>query len=752
MSGQQLVRRVASDPFESVQYGDEERKPFWSIDYEDNKKVEEWLDNEIDFRKNYYGPYFRVQRDNVLIYKGIQWLSQDRYSSRFTDRNGVVTRKSPKVVINDIQDYIMQCASRLTRYKPAIAWYPGSNDYTAEQSADVAKKVQDSIWYEQKADSKFQDLALHLKIFGEAYRYSTWNPDKGPYTPEYKKQLLASPEGNPRIPLVDPETKEPVVDKDGNVIYIDRPVRIGDNEIRVIPPWHWLDSPAESRDKIQDTILWEAYPIEELLARYPEKAKEINESRSNSDSWFDEYYISGKLPSNYIVVFELWVKGSPFLEKGRLVRYIKGCVLENVPHPFSHKGLPYTYCQDYHVPGEIRGMSFIQQIYPIAHQRNIIASLILKSIILYAHPKILMPTGAVEIQQLINDSTLMTYSSDVPPSMMQMPQMTEQPIRWFELLGQIEDRLSGVFTMSRGEAPSGVRAAKALKLLEEQEEKRSYITITRWNNEMYVESAKMDVGVLADMMTDDDGRMAKILNKDHELLLESFKKADLNQPYEVVAVITTALSQSPSARIDDVIEIANIRLPQDGIFDKQDVIAALQLGKDDKMVDIATTALKTAEGLIDDLFAGKEIPEPTPDWDLVQHWKAARRRAQTRKFIEVLPPEIKLEFISHVKAIEYLMFIKAFGLKDDKGILITAPNLMLQQQMSQLDGYPMYFSLPSEIILNALQQPPMGGMVAPMPSGSGLPPQEPVASAGPQANPLPSPDSLPQNLPQEGIS
>jgi hypothetical protein len=65
---------------------------------------------------------------------------------------------------------------------------------------------------------------------------------------------------------------------------------------------------------------------------------------------------------------------------------------------------------DIDMPDEIKGMSFFQQLFPLQHQINACASLIYKSLVLFAHPKWVMMDGTCDINQLLNESTVVSYS------------------------------------------------------------------------------------------------------------------------------------------------------------------------------------------------------------------------------------------------------------------------------------------------------------------------------------------------------
>ena len=135
-----------------------------------------------------------------------------------------------------------------------------------------------------------------------------------------------------------------------------------------------------------------------------------------------------------MVVYELYHRSHEFLQKGRFIKRVKNVILENTDLPYEHGKIPYIYMADIDIPDQIRGMSFFQQLFPIQHQINACASLIYKSLVLYAHPKMVIQDGSCDMQQLLNESTVVSYSGGVPPNL-----LTQNPVapELFNYLGKL---------------------------------------------------------------------------------------------------------------------------------------------------------------------------------------------------------------------------------------------------------------------------------------------------------------------------
>ena len=735
--------RLGPHPFDDIEFagvfGD--LRPLWSLEnLDDEKKVLDWCDTAVNICITYYHNYFRTQMDNLLVFKGVHWLNQNRYNGSFLDRQRVATRNSPKVVINHLYDFVEQWVSRLTRFRPAVKVFPANVEYEDKQDAKIAQMVLDHIWYVNDIDAILQEFARQAKIFGESYLYILWDETKGEKDPRYvqaQKDMMAM-HGTNRVPVVDPDGN-PILSSKGDPLMIDKAVRLGDLSYEIDAPWHTFDMPCSNPADIDWCIRWKAMDVDYLKAKYPEKANDIR----NDQGWdvFGRYELPMGKMDNQTIVYELWHRSTEMMDEGRYLRWCRGALLENGKLPYSHGKLPRVKFTDIDIPDEIRGMSFFQQLFPLQHQINACASLIFKSLVLLAHPKIVMPDGACEITQLLNESTIVTYQGGVPPQLMTMHPVTQELFQYINKLEQTAEKLSGVFTMSRGQAPSGIRAAKALRVLEEQEDKRGYITSIKYNNAGIVENAKMTLSVAGDYYNDDEGRLARVVGKGNRHMIVKFKQANLAKPYDIRIEQTTALSKSPAARIDELNEMQQVRFDPTAPFTRAQYMEMLDFDNVEEFKDIMARAVECANSENEDLLDGKSVPDPTMQEDLIQHWIIHRQIMQGREYKETgyIPEAAKQAFEAHFLATEMLMAEKAMGTP------MSLPNPMFSQLlMAQCPDFPVMFNMPTSPAMGA---PSVGGTPPPQ-SGLNGPPAD-AAQAGPTSDAAQAGPSEPMSQPNQ---
>lgn len=720
---------LSRSPFDDVELTEKRIRPLWTIpDFNDSENVLKWCNDTTDACWDWYGGYFKVHQDNLWLYRGIHWIAQDRYQNRWLDRQGIYVRRSPRVVINHLYDFVEHRVSRLTRYRPSVAIYPATAEQQASDDAKTSKDVLDYTWHQHTIDSRLQNFSRDASIFGESFLWITWDPNKGEIHPAWAE----AQERGQRVPVLGPDG-EPILSEKGEPLFIQKAVRTGDIKYENVAPWHVFEMPCRDRDQIDWAIRWSVCSIDYLKAKSPDKAAQIkkDESYKASEGYGPDV---GQL-NEEVIVYELFHRQTEFLDQGRYIKWCRSCVLENTVNPYPHGDLPYVYMRDIEVPDQIRGMSIFQQLFPMQHQINAIASLIYKTFVLLAHPKIVAPEGSIQIEQLLNESTVISYSGGVAPFIMNTANLPPEMYRWLEVLQGLMEKIGGINSLSRGEAPSGVRAAKALRVLEEQEDKRSYILATKYNHVALVQNAKMTLSVMGAFCDDSDGRFARILGRDNEYRLRRFKAAALSRPYEIRIENTTALSQSPAARIEDMIELAQTEINPTSPITKEQFLNMIDMTASEQFKDITTRAAKCAQSENDDFASGAPVADPQPDEDLITHLKVHYQLAQSRDYKERMPGDRKIAYQQHIYRTEYLAFEKAYGITLANGMPIAMPNqafaMLLQAQVPQ---FPVYFKLPTPSL------PPMGMM-----GGMGMPEQPPL---GPEAGmvqqePLPEAGQLP---------
>jgi hypothetical protein len=263
----------------------------------------------------------------------------------------------------------------------------------------------------------------------------------------------------------------------------------------------------------------------------------------------------------------------------------------------------------------------------------------------------MVPKGAVKLESLGNDATVVQYQGQVAPQLATYQSNSPEVYNFRESLASDMERIYSVHGVSRGAPPSGITAAVALQFLNEQEAERASDDVAKLG--MYVKDvSKKVLSVMGDYYETEDNRLVRILGKENKFLLRHFDAANLSKPYDVKIDLGNALADTKAAQTQRIIEL--VQYKPDALSGEQ-VIEMLDLGKADKLINQVTLAVRTAESEVEDMLEGKPVADPEPWEDLIVHWRVKVKAIQARSFKEEVPPELREVLKENIKIIEFLI-------------------------------------------------------------------------------------------------
>jgi hypothetical protein len=685
-------------------------KPLWSINLEDpanEKKILEWLNSEFDFLRKESQDRIREVQKNIALYKGIQYLSQEtRQSNR--DREGDRSRLTQKIVVNHLYDLTQQKLSRIVKYKPDVVIIPTNDEFRDKVAAKVSKALWDHVSYINNLDQKVGEIVLMRYICGEAYLHIYWDFDKGPIHPDYKDAVKRGKQ----VPVLD-DNGNPKKDESGKPIYIEDEVHSGEACMEAVLPLDvypqrqrkWEDVEYVFRVRIKNT--------ESLRQDYPDKASKIKNEKDTM--WYNiEKFEEEKLQNETLVV-EMWHKKTKQMPHGRKIVFTKDCLLENTICPYSHGEIPYIRLTDIETPGELHGRSFYSNIKGLQAQLNNLTSMIVRNQQLVAHPKWFVPTASnVKVEALGNDITIVRYHGTQPPILSQANPTPTEVFNFRDKLKEDMQLVSGVFGVSRGEPPPGIKAGVALQFLNEQENERANAEVAKYND-FIVKTARMTLSTCADYYEDTDKRTIMVLGRNSEWASMGIETKDLVRPFDIRIQNSTALPQSKAARVQYLMDLKE-KFPT--VISDEQFLDMLDFGQTEKFMDEATSAVRAAEAENDSLLNGSDVEPPEGYEMLIQHWKVHTKEIQTRSYKKNVPQEIKQKFQDHIMATEMLM------------VEAGKKNPQYMQALSTLPQFPMFFEPEAQIVA------------------------QPLLSPGPVSEPMmpPAPEGIPQAVANEALA
>lgn len=714
---------------------------FWTIinnrktmggEQEFKDRLLEYLNNTIKVLMDWRRPITMVQRMNTLLYRGKHYMSQDFYSNvamqRFRSR-----RLSPqaKVVLNYLGQAADFYTSEMSAFEPNLTVRPKNDEENDRVSARMNKMALDHYFYTLELKTRMIPLHLRTKVHGEAFAFVRWDVDAGDIHPALKqirdlKRAMGQDPDQP-LPLVDPETGEPIKDEQGEDIFISRTVKTGDLAFdteyseRVFypcpPSCLWEDVPYIHRFMIMD--------IDEVKARWPASSVDIK-----ADGMYGDYFLpASRSLTQSVVVRYTYHKPTPFLEQGFTCYSTEHSILQYGPKEFNHDLLPCIRATDIDVPFEITGMSSFQNLATMNQALNASTSAIMQNQQEFSRPKYVVPRGAkVRYVQLENESGMYEYSGPQAPTILAQNSTPQDTWQWRDAMRNEFRTLAMLDNPSSGQAPTGITANVALRMLEEQYRKLRKPAIDKHGRNVEI-LGRLFLSTLGTYRDPTDGALIEVLGKNNERYLRYFDVNNLSKQFSVELVKSSGLPESPAAKTQTVLDLAQ-SFP--GMWKNDEVLEYLDIARPEKLIESATISRQAAESEVEDIMSGIVIPPPQEYQDILPRYRVYEKAVQSRSFDEA-DPTVKQRMILHIMGAEYIIMKKMANPAFAQKVLVEAPN------------FPMYLTGPTApvappVMLDTGMPPVLGA-----PPLGGLPPE--AATAGVEMPPMPGAGPGPGQMP-----
>jgi hypothetical protein len=574
-------------------------KPLWTIDLDKEENEElilKWCVTELEKLRQENRKRLDEIHRHYKLYKGV---SQDRMHRRNADRDDEYERVQVqrKVVINHLYDLTEQSVSFTSKFRPAVQFLPTNDDFHDKQASKLAKRLFDHVKYVEKLDHKARTSVRLAKIAGEGYLFIEWDEDKGPKSPKWDEAIKEYGEG--KIPLLD-ENGNQEEDQNGNPVFIEREIKIGDVCYKIVRPDRLLFETKHEFDEAKYFFHLEERPVEELRADYPKKADMI---KVNQSERVEEHYdYNDKRSKTDSRVITLWYKPNKYLPKGRKIVFTPDAILENKPYPYKHGEFPFERMTDIDIPNELHARSFFINARQITAQINNLTTMAVRNIKLCSSPKWMIPKGSVKLDQLNNNTGIVQYQGPIAPQLLAPSTIAGELFNLRNALKEDVQQVSAVHGVSRGEPPAGVKAGVALQFLNEQENERQSNFIMKYN-EFIRRVADKTIKVCSQYYDESDERTIAILGKNDEYARVPFDVETLSREFDVRIQNSSALPESKGQRIQNILDLSE-RFPT--LVDEEQVADMLDFGQSEKWYDEATAAVRAAERENEMLMEGEE--------------------------------------------------------------------------------------------------------------------------------------------------
>lgn len=717
-------------------------KPFWKVDLNDEKELLEWINGTYQALRTVSRARIERMQRNIAAYRGISFRRTDISRTRdFTDSPRRSRIRNLRIQVNNLYDIIEQNVSRETRFRPAVNFLPATDDHNDKMAGKVVEHINEGIWYRENIDDKMQEHSRFKKILGENYLMACWDENSGDYQPDWVKEVfkkngikkdpekLSQKEINkifrdeikkmPTITITDPD--------DGTKVKIEKPVRIGEIKYKHILALNMFHQPKRHYDEVEWSFYVEWEDIDTLKAKHPDKAEQIKES--DNLTVFDSETMEEKRLQNQVLIIHLWHRGTEQLDKGRYIKATPDAILENKENPVAQleatNGFPWIRGVDIQIPNQLYGVAAIEYGRPLQEWINNLSSLLVRQQALAAHPKWVAPLNSVKAEALGNDSTIMWYKGAVPPKLEQPNPGAANTFKLLEIFEKKLQQIMGVFGVSRGEPPTGVKAGVALQFLNEQEDERANAQIAQHNGNIR-DLASLTIFLAGENYDESDERLEKVLGSSNARLAKYFDIANLAREWDVRAQTASALPQQKAQRVQTLLDLRR-EFPER--VDDDEVLDMIGFGAADKFITINTQNIRSAESENDDILRGGKASAPVEWENHITHYRIHIRKLNEPESKDGTVPKGRIEALKkHIAAHEMLI-----------EQLIQKGALPIQAVLQEFPFYPLF--------MNEAPAPEAPIMPGGQPSLEEIDAAIAQQGAVPQPAEVP-PGSIPQEFPQ----
>jgi hypothetical protein len=468
---------------------------------------------------------------NLAYYQGNQWVGWDG--------NGIFQPVVPKnrlrLVDNRIQPIVRTEVAKMTKSRPSFVAAPRTADDSDARAAKLSEFGLEYQWSYQRLTPKQRQALLWSRITGAGFWKICWDRGKGD-----EFEVVLGVDGEPLLDEYGAPVRRDSVAGEVEV----KKLAVGDIHVELKTPFEIYVDPLATEDGLE-SARW----VIEKAVRSPSYLKERYKVDIEPDADAPQGITESRTASTGgregVNVYEYWSRPSPEEPRGKHVVWVKGQTLLNEDNPYDD--LPYVMFRGIPVPGRFWPDSVVSQLISPQTELNKIISSIAENAQRIGNPAILKSRQAnVEWTGAIGEEIL--FDDTMPNSVPQFLQVPEIPGYVRERIDRIETsmrEISGQHEVTHGQVPTGVTAASAINLLQEQDDTRLGPDITDMEHSITL-AGRMILKLMARYYTDE--RTMRIAGEDGRWDIESFRGSQLDGYQDVDVQPGSSMPRSKAAK------------------------------------------------------------------------------------------------------------------------------------------------------------------------------------------------------------
>lgn len=644
-----------------------------------------WLNENFDH-------CYQGSKDRLMTYRRLASRYKNKSPNsgmiREAHRDLAENSDKPKIRTNFFVEYIDQKVASVSKVRQNPVFIPlNDSEQDDINNAEACTALVKFRMTELDIEGLMREQDRKTFKYGTSFAKIFWDECAGPLSKEFSE--MESKHGE--IPVLD-EDDRPIKGKKLN----EYDAKLGDVGIKIIDSDCLFPERKKKKWKEVDYVdEAEFVNITELQHQYP-KAKILKE-----DYFWLDIENKGYNQDDMVLKHYFYHRPTKWLLAGELIIYIEAGILDRITDEKEIKKhmpdgeLPFVPDTDVDMDDEFWAYPFLVNIEQSNNLYDLVMSGMARNIGVASAPKLLIAEGSVNLKQADNKYGVMQWRGPHKPEWMQHNYVNKGE---FEILDRAEkrmDKASKVYDISKGQVPAGITATSALRLLDDQEIQANSETTAKRRTRIKAIYWKTMKSMHVNYKPEDE-RMSRILGENNEYLIESFVKYDFGKIYSVGMENLSALSDTRSGRVSDIIDL-NAANQKDPTFGRKEIIKLLDLGLEKAFVDEISYSTVTSKTLLEMLKAGKTTIAPEMTDDLLEMYSIFSRYVESLNYKTKLKPATRKAIKEYILGLEGLMDTKA------------KQNMLFATRVREFAKYPMFFTPGSVITAVPAPMPPAGG-------------------------------------------
>lgn len=553
-------------------------KRFSEVDFENDDDARAFVEQCCADKREYNDLFERDVMFNKAWYMGLQNLlvGESGRLERFEYEPG-----HPSLVFNKIQPLVDSRVAKIAFEAVTFELWPETDSVKSLDAARVGSKVLkyygDLLCMPSKEEAVDREAVLagesYVKVTWDAYAGSEMDPlaevgleSKAEYKRVFNEELPDSlTQGELVVDIVEPI----------NIFWGPRGTAFEDAE--------WiLEVNERSRSYVRERYELDDEDMAEI-------GEDDDEALVYRTSEIGPQGIRGtrERNSDTLVVKELWIHRCQKYPNGWRVITAGKKTLKNDANPYNHRDKPYARFRDMVIHGRERGFSIVTTLRGPQSEYNANINQQAMNRHLMANPRIWARKGSVTNYDEVNSRPggIAEFVSDSPPMLMQGAAMPNSCLQQLNFTEKAMQDIAGIHDVSQAKVPAGMKAARAIALMQEADNER-LAQHARRRRESWERVGRLMLATLNQFVRED--RVGKILGEDGRWETFKFTGGQLLGPDGSgaalsrwdVRVQTTGRARSRAAQNEDISMLAQSQFltPADP-NDKKLVLKALDLGE-----------------------------------------------------------------------------------------------------------------------------------------------------------------------------